>query len=84
MGLRARLVRRLLVLVGCLVASQAWAERPPPRDRAPAEFFTELKGAEDTPGARFLATLPEKVMMLGKPNSATCGIIFSKPCINLS
>lgn len=53
-------VRRLLVLVGCLVASQAWAERPPPRDRAPAEFFSDLKGGDDTPGARFLATLPEK------------------------
>lgn len=51
---------RRLLLVCCVVASSlAWAERPPPRDHAPAEFFNELKGGPDTPGARFVATLPE-------------------------
>ncbi|MBL8920145.1 MAG: hypothetical protein JNJ54_14865 [Myxococcaceae bacterium] len=42
------------------VASSGWAEeRPPSRDRAPAAFFAEPQGGSTTPGARFIASLPE-------------------------
>lgn len=37
----------------------AFAERPPPAGKAPAEFYATPSGAEGpSPGARFLATLP--------------------------
>lgn len=51
-------MRHLLALTCCL-SSLALAERPPAREHAAPELFTELKGGSDTPGARFLATLPE-------------------------
>lgn len=50
---------RLLFLSSFAVAVSASAERPPPREQPPAVFFTGLTGGADTPGARFLASLPE-------------------------
>lgn len=49
---------RLLSLVSLVVASITFAERPPPREQPPALYFADLKGT-DTPGTRFLASLPE-------------------------
>lgn len=50
---------RLLTAAVLFLSVAAWAERPAAREHAPAEFFSELKGGTDTPGARFLASLPE-------------------------
>ncbi|MFO0595620.1 MAG: SRPBCC family protein [Myxococcaceae bacterium] len=50
-----------LALVAALVALACRAERPQARAHAPAEFFQEPKSAEDTPGARFVASLPDAV-----------------------
>jgi hypothetical protein len=55
--------RRGAALALALSASSpaARAERPPPRERPAPELFTNLDGGTDTPGARFIATLPPKV-----------------------
>lgn len=50
---------RPLTTLVLVLASSGWAQQPPSRERAPAEFFTDLKGGTDTPGARFIASLPE-------------------------
>jgi hypothetical protein len=49
-----------LALGAALAALVCHAERPAPREHAPAELFRELKGADDTPGARLVASLPEQ------------------------
>jgi hypothetical protein len=49
---------RSFCFVVTVVAPLAFAQKPEPRERAPAAFFTELKGGADTPGTRFIASLP--------------------------
>lgn len=51
---------RLLTLLALLLAASVQAQAmPPPRDRAPAAFFAEPMGGADSPGTRFIASLPE-------------------------
>jgi hypothetical protein len=50
---------RIVTLLAVLFATTGWAQMPPPRDRAPAAFFAEPMGGGDSPGARFIASLPE-------------------------
>lgn len=51
---------RIAMIFGLTLSTVAFAQRPPARDQAPAALFADLKGAGDTPGVRFFATLPEQ------------------------